>query len=235
MEEETHNELNIFQILNISLNIYRNHLQDFLKIGLLYGIANVIDTGVNKIFGDPGMAWALLINIFISAIGIILICDTCRRIHNNKQPDLKKSFSIATGIIPTVYAIHLTITLLFILPILFIETLGIISILFGLYASTVFIFAEMIAVIERKQYINCFKTSMDMVKGKFFKVLAFNIVFVILIVFPLLILKSMSVSIPIIARVLNVLFVVTLPVFQGIAQTELYYHIKKQSCTNQHC
>ncbi len=231
MEEEIHNQLNIFQILNISLTSYRRYLQDFLKIGLLYGIANVIDTLLIKIFGEPSRAWALLINVFISAIGIILICDTCRRIHNRKHPDLRKSFSIATGIIPTVYAVHLTITLLFIFPILLIETLGIISILFGLYASTVFIFAEMIAVIERKTYINCFKTSVNMVKGKFFKVLAFNIVLVILIVFPILILRSMSLSIPIIARVLNVLLVVTLPVFQGLAQTELYYHTKKLSCT----
>ena len=221
--------LDIFHVLSTAFAVYRQHLSTFLQIGLFYGAANVLAEVLIKTFGQANSAWILLINVLISAIGVILIFDTYRRIHGKKAVDIKDSLSIARNIMPTVFAIHLSMIILFFLSLLLMGSLGMIAVIPGLYFSTIFIFAEIIAVIEKKSYIECFKTSAVMVKGMFIKVLSFNIILMFIIILPILALKSLwslGAAVPFVYRILNVFLIVSLPVFQGVAQAELYYQSK---------
>ena len=96
----------------------------------------------------------------------------------------------------------------------------------GIYIATIFVFADLIVVVERASFMEAFSRSYDLVHNRFWQVLQFLSVIILISLIPSLISSFFAVSNPQFAQTVNkVLAVFTMP-YYIIAQVILYFEIK---------
>lgn len=195
--------------------IYKDGKHIFIPIGLVYGFANVFDGILLRILPNISNGVILFFNILITSVASMAIIYAGARIYQKKEVSLQESFLSIRGRYWLFVAVSSTAmiilglgTLLFILP--------------GLYFATIFVFSNLLVVIEDAKFTTSFQRSAQLVRGPFWRVLQFNLIFFLTFAIFALTIQSMAN----LGQMLGVCFGVFILPFYALSEVCLYYKIK---------
>ena len=80
--------VNIAKIISISYDIFRNHFNLFVILGLFYGFSNVLDGILYQLLGNNTEGIVFLINLLITSWASMALIYANSLIHNNKKVNL---------------------------------------------------------------------------------------------------------------------------------------------------
>jgi len=206
-------------VLAKSFDVYKNHLTVFLGLSLGCGIVNEMISLLFRSLSMQSFSVSFFINILMTSWITIAIVNAVDWERRNKKLAINRLLLSAKGsywqfvtvTMTTIFAFALGL-ILFIVP--------------GFYIATIFIFADILVVLEKRDFNQAFKQSMEMTKPHFWQV--FQCLFFIMIVssVPSFLLRlSDGNPTQLMITLSKVLAVVIMPYFV-IAQVILYFSVK---------
>jgi len=216
--------IDLTQILHKALRVYKGSFQLFISLSLIYGIINEI---ISFIFGMASLGDRSL-NLYKSVVQVLIagwisiaMIYLCSRLHQRRQANLKDAFRWAR----TKYWRYLAIYLAH----LAVMGIGFIFFIFpGIYFVTIFIFADILIVLEKISFIDAFRISAQLVRNYFWKVFFYIFVVIGVSLVPEIFYQMIVNMDPTLARTIHRIISVFIMPLLMIAQVELYYQIKKR-------
>ncbi len=211
--------LNIKKIFQEAFRLYKESLSLLMSLGLIYTI--IIEFGQvvfqNLPSQSPGLLF--LMNMFVSAFVSIALVYVASEIYQGKEIDLNKVFVIVKG----KYWNYVTVSIAF----LVVVVSGILFFVVpGAYFGTIFIFADLLVILENKIFVEAFKRSADLVRGHFLKVFLFSLVTACFLFIPnamgALRFNGLNVG-----RIFQMCLMVFIIPYITMAQVGLYYQMKE--------
>lgn len=212
-------KINVKAVLGKSFDVYKNHLTIFLGLSLGCGIINELLSLLFKALSMQSFSISFFINILMTSWITIAIVNAVDLDRRNKKLAINRLLLSARGrywpfvtvTLATIFAFALGL-ILFIVP--------------GFYVATIFMFADILVVLEKRDSTQAFKQSMEMTKPHFWQV--FQCLFLIMIIssVPSFLLRlSGGNPTQSIVTVSKVLAVVIMPYFV-ITQVIMYFTVK---------
>jgi len=219
-ENNLSNQIDIRQIIKEAFLLYKNNFQPFILVGLFYGFAGVVDGILYASFKLKPGGITFLLNILITSWASMVLVEMSSRAFQNKTIDLREAFMSPKQKYWNYVVVACTFFLLLTLGFLF-------FILPGIFFATIFIFADIVVILENRIFIDAFKRSAQLVSGLFGRVLLFSLLTALIILIPTLILGLLAAT-PYLkfAKALSVVATVFIAPFVISAQVRLYYAVK---------
>ena len=212
--------IDVQKILKEAFLLYKKNFQAFIMIGLLYGFAGVIDGLLYTFFHLQPGGFTFLLNILVTSWASIILIEMSSRAFQNKDIDLQKAFFAPKPIYWNYVVVAASFFLILTLGFLF-------FILPGIFFATIFIFADIVVVLENRQFLDAFKRSAQLVSGLFWKILFFSLLMAVIILIPTILLGVVSALEHVkLAKTLSILTTVFVAPFIISAQVSLYYAVK---------
>jgi len=212
------------QILQRAYQIYRNSFQIFISISLIYGILSELGGMMLKTLELSPQETAFynsIVNILLACWASVALIYSSSRIYHKKTITLNEAFAVAKRKYWAYVAIY--ISLLAVMGVGFMML-----IIPGLYFTTVFIFADLLVVLENAKFNNAFRISARMVKNYFWKVFTYLMIIVCISIIPELCQQVLLSFNPKLAAGIHKAVSVLIMPYLMIAQVGLYYQIKKR-------
>ena len=211
--------IDIKEIFQEAFGLYKNALQPLITLGLIYAIATEAGQVILKKLPFVSSGTQFIANMFISSFVSIALVYTASQIYQNKPVDLNQAFASIKG----KYWNYVTVSIAFFLVVLLGVAFFIIP---GAYFGTLFVFADLLVVLENKVFIEAFKRSADLVRGHFWQVFLFSLITAGLMI-PGVLLGSISFNGINLGRMIQMCLMVFIVPFITMVQVGLYLHMKK--------
>jgi len=200
--------------------LYRESLSLLMSLGLIYAIS----TECGQVFFKGALAQApgmlFLVNMFISAFVSIALIYAASEIYQGRVLDLNGAFAPVKG----KYWNYVTVSIGFFVVVLS----GILCFVIpGAYLGTIFVFADLLVVLENKALLEAFKRSKELVWGYFWQVFLFSMITACFLVIPGLILGAFRFNGLNIGRILQMCSMVFIIPYITMVQVGLYYRMKE--------
>lgn len=203
--------IELSSIFKTSAKMYKTDFQLFISLGLVNGLAAVMDSIMVNIFHIRSMGVILLASLLVSSWASIALIYAGSNIYSGFLVSFGKAMGNAKGKFLLYIAVSLTYSLIVFAGLFML-------IIPGIYLMTVFFFSYVIAVIEVRSLVDCFRRSTELVRGYFGIVLLFSIILGLIYVFPVMLLQA----VPAIGRTLGVLLTVFVFPYYVIAHVIFY-------------
>ncbi|MCA9408887.1 MAG: hypothetical protein KC733_09365 [Candidatus Omnitrophica bacterium] len=214
------NSINLLSIFKKSFILYRAVLPLFVILGLIYGFANVVPGFVLNLLRINSVELTVLLTLLLNSWMAIVMIYAADSIYSKREVDFKVIISSPKKI----YWSYVSVVIAYLLVVIFGAFLFIIP---GLYCAVIFMFANIIVLLEKKDFIECFRQSFAYVQGFFLSVLSFLMVNTVFYLIPMIILspfKNVSVGFQ---SSVNVVMMVFIMPYLTLAQIGLYRKIKE--------
>lgn len=199
--------------------IYKNNLPLMINYVLAYGFTSIFsDILLNKL-GVSQSGISILINVFLTSIVSIALIFASDKLFDGKNIDFIKSFESLKGR----YFLFVTVSMASML------IMGVGILLFivpGIYFATIFIFSDILVVLDKVTLPEAFQKSALMVKSVFWSIFRFNMTLVMILISPMLIIQPISATNPQLGQTINLLCMSILVPFYIMAQVNLYKIVK---------
>jgi hypothetical protein len=212
--------LNIKEIFGQAFSIYRSNIQIFLAIGLLYGFANVAASLLAGRVPQSLNGAVFLANIFITCIASVLVISSMIQLQQRRVFLLKNNLRFLQRFYFTFVAVSLSQMLLAAAGVMF-------FIIPGIYCLVVFIFADILAVVEKKKYLECFQESVNLTHGFFWPILFFLVMLGCFSFLPAVLMELLMPLSAKLANSVNTAATVFIAPFLMISQMQLYLRMKQ--------
>ncbi len=170
--------LSINDVLRQAWELYKVYFPNFISISLLYALFQTGTVHVLNILKVYSLESLLIINLFLSSWAAVVMIETCNKVYQGRQVAFSSNLAAAGR----VYLPFIAVTA----ALFIVMGLGILAVIIpGFYFATVFMFADIIVVAERKKLIESFEKSFYLVKGLFWKSFQFFAVSIFISVIPL--------------------------------------------------
>ncbi len=213
-------DINIKEVFQEAFGLYKVFLQPLVTLGLMYAIATECGQVILQKLSFISSGTQIIGNMFISSLFSIALIHTASQIYQKKTVDLNQAFVSIKG----KYWNYVTVSIAFFLVVLSGAFFFIIP---GVYFGTLFVFADLLVVLEDKVFIDAFKRSADLVREHFWQVFLFSIITASLMI-PGAVLNSINFNGIHLGRMMQSgLMVFTVP-FITMVQVGLYYRLKSR-------
>lgn len=214
------NSISISEILAESFVVYKKHFSSFVGIALVCAIINEIIGFIVGVIGARDLSIAFFFNILITSWTTIALIDIILTVKKGGEIDLTKSLLSARGIFWRYVAVTTSTIILFACGFM-------LFVIPGLYFATIFLFADMLVVIEKCEFTQAFKRSMELIKPRFWEVFKCLIPIVIISSFAGLIrqIPGLDAADQLLASISKISSVLLMP-YVVIAQVFLFYKVK---------
>ncbi len=219
-QDNTDNSIDIFSILREAFKIYRKWFSLLIALSLIYGIlSEFIDFIFYPSLQQNVFTIAFLIQFIILCWVLIAFIDAISKIYQGNPVSFKEAILVPKNY----YFLFLAVSF----SEIFMSYIGLrLLIIPGIYLGTVFTFANFLVVLEKKNYLDSFEGSFNLVRGRFWNVLLFNLVLVTFFIMLLFLTQVLVLGNQAIAfRLAKVLSIAFMPFFI-ISQVGLYLRIK---------
>lgn len=213
--------LDIKVIFIQALRVFKQNPRLFISFGLVCGLAAVSDQILYKVARVQSEGWTFVLHLLITSWASVGLIEAARRYYQGKScsltevlPIIRRSYTAYIVVAATYFLLVFGGILLFIIP--------------GIYCSTVFILADVIVVLERKDYLESFRRSLSLVKNFFWQVLLYSLISSSLMLFPVVLAKLPVWASMKVGHTLNICALVFLVPYLTIAQVGLYWVLVKQ-------
>jgi len=212
---EMNEPINIPQVFIESFLIYKKEFSKFIIIGLAYGFANVLPGFLLQYLFKNNMSIIFLATILLTSWVSIALFHCSDLVLRKRKVDLQKVFVKGKD----VYWVFVSVTIFYFLIVF---TGFVLMVLPGLYFLTIFMFADVIVVLEKKKILEAFRTSMDMVHQYFWPIVRFNGFVLTIYVTPILIFHN----IPQIGQTLSLMVTILIVPYYVLTQINLFHQLK---------
>lgn len=219
-KEDEQNQINIPETLREAVNIYSRYFPVMTAYGLLHGIAGILTPYLFQRFGIRWDELATFLSLLLSSFVVVALIYAASRVTKGKDVSIRKTFNRAKRRYWDFIGVHFSYilvifggALLFIIP--------------GVYLATIFFFAELVTVLERKGFMDSFRRSARLVKFYFAKVLIFSLGLILILFGPLLLIESWLGGNQSLSRALNVTIQVFIVPYYMIAEILLYTRLSE--------
>ncbi|HLF17288.1 MAG TPA: hypothetical protein VI749_00130 [Candidatus Omnitrophota bacterium] len=225
MSDEYHigdNPIFLSQVLRSALQRYQQAFQLFVTVSLVYAILGEVGGLILSrltLKNEELLFFKAVINILLASWASIAIIHASSQLVQGKAVTFDQALSVARR----KYALYLAVylTLLFIMGFGFI-----LFVLPGLYFATVFLFTDILVVVENAKFRSSFQWSARLVRPFFWKVLSYLFIVIGISLIPELIFQLGSKLYPSLGSGIHKVMAVLIMPYLMIAQVELYYQIK---------
>ncbi|MDP8213513.1 MAG: hypothetical protein P9X22_09560 [Candidatus Zapsychrus exili] len=217
------NIIDLSKILSNSMEMYKKNFQFFISLSLFYGVFNLATRQIiNNFFKKPEEAIFLIIitsSLILCRIAIMLIYASYK-LRSGLVLSFAKVFEETKGRYLRYVAVYMSV--------LFLMGMGFVFfVLPGLFIGAIFMFADVIVVLENKKYTEAFKGSIELIKGKFWIVLQFLLILTMLSLTPILFIKFFqNIDVGLTKAAVEIFSVIFIP-FYMISQVQLYCGLKE--------
>ncbi|HPN87912.1 MAG TPA: hypothetical protein PLH56_01060 [Candidatus Omnitrophota bacterium] len=216
--------ISLGQVFKKSLNVYYKYFIDFISLSLIYAISvALIRMILKKTWGDQTFVifiTVMLNTVILCRISVALIYMASKKLFNQDLVDSSQAFEKTQGFYMNYLMVYSVVFLL----------MGIGFLLFiipGFYIGTIFLFADALVVLERKNFQEAFTRSRQLVQNYFGIVFLFLMVIITISLSPIFLLKLLGPAHLNIIKNFSDLFSALFIPFYMIAQVQLYYKIKE--------
>jgi len=212
------------QIFKKAYQTYKNSFQIFISISLVYGILSELGGIMLKTLEMSPKETAFynsIINVLLACWASVALIYSSSRIYHKKTITLNEVFAVAKRKYWAYVVIYISL--------LAVMGLGFMMLIIpGLYIATIFIFADLLVVLENARFNNAFRISAQMVKNYFWKVFTYLMVIVCISIIPELCHQLLLSLNPKFAAGIHKAVSVLIMPYLMIAQVGLYHQIKKR-------
>lgn len=216
--------ISLGRIFKKSFELYGKHFIDFISLSLIYALAvAIIRVIVKKIGGGETNAIFMTVifnTLILCRVSVALIYMASQKIEK-KEIDVSRAFADTQGFYPNYLMVYSFVFflmglgfLLFIIP--------------GFYVGTIFLFADALVVLEKKNVPSSFSRSRQLVEKHFGIVFLFLTIIILISLSPVIFLKILGPSYINLVKNFSDLFSALFIPFYMIAQVELYQQIKER-------
>jgi len=217
MNEET---VDIREIFQEAFVLYKGSLPLLVSLGLIYAIASEFGQVVfqNLPFQSPGLLF--LMSMLISAFISVALIYAGAEIYQGKEIDLRQAFASVKEKYWNYVMVSIGFFVVVISGILF-------FVVPGAYFGTIFIFSNLLVILENKTFIEAFQRSADLVRGHFWRVFLFSLITACFLVIPGIILDTLKFSGLNLGRIIQMCLMVFIIPYITMVQVGLYYRMKE--------
>ncbi|VAX37032.1 hypothetical protein MNBD_UNCLBAC01-1558 [hydrothermal vent metagenome] len=211
--------IDLLKIFKNAFKLYKSKFALLMTLGLAYALATQAGQMVFHKFNVQSPGTLSLLNIFISSFFSIALIHMSQCIYTKKDVDLNEAFAAVRGKYMNYVSVSISFLVLVLSGILF-------FVVPGAYFGTVFMFADLLVVLEDKKFIDAFKRSADLVRGNFLKIFLFSMISACVLLFPTLLLGTVNFNGFNLGRVMQMCLMVFIIPYITMAQVGLYIQIK---------
>lgn len=216
--------IDVPKVLSYAFRLYKENFMFFFTMGLIYAFSNMFDSVLTKLFGAVPRNEFLIFTVLVSSWVSIALIYLSAQAYKGAEANIKKAFVYARGMYFRYLAMILFALVIFGLMV----SIGSAIILIpALYFATLFMFTDLVIVLEQKKIIDALKRSMDLVKPVFWKVFMFNIITVMIVITPGIVMFPLMKVNPILAKNINTFLVAIIIPYYMLAQVGLFNRVKK--------
>lgn len=216
----------VTQIIKEAIEVYKANFALFVSMGLIYGLLGAVAEKVLVSTNIYTTSRFLIANMLIACYVIVMLIFASSKIYQEKNTTLKESWNSVGAVYFRYVSIYFSLFLMMAFGF-------ILLVLPGIYLATIFMFTDLIIVLDKKAtYIEAFSRSYDLVQGRFWKVLQFLMAIVIISVIPSFLAQLFTNQSPQIAETINRILAVVIMPFYIIAQVGLYEALKANPVTD---
>ncbi len=208
----------IAPILTNAMDLYKQHFRPLISLGLLFGLSQLIP-GVlfgqkNSTFGSLSFMLSMLGSNWVS-MGLVYASI---KVYKGKSFDLKDVMVKSFDKYWLYLAVNLTFMMVFLMGIL-------LFVIPGIYVGTIFLLADVLVILERRQFMAAFQRSARLVKSQFVKVLQFSLLITCIFLIPTMVLRSFLQTNPQLGQTLYMVCIIFIMPYIVLTQVGLYYQL----------
>ncbi len=202
------------------LALYKEEFPLLINLGLIYALSVEAGYLIIRTFSPKFAGMVFLVNILISAVTSIALLKTGAVLHRGKTLSLQEAYAE----VGRRYLSYVAVSMIFFVLVLSGVMMLVVP---GIYFGTVFVFADLVVVLEEREILAAFQRSMDLVRGHFRKVFFFSLVTTCFLALPSLVLGHLQVGGFQVGRVAQMCLVVFAVPYVNLVQVGLYNRLKE--------
>jgi hypothetical protein len=220
LHDDEQNQLNVSELIRESIAIYRQAFPVLISYGLLHGLASLLPHFAFQKLGIKSMEVAMFLSLLLASYVVVALMYACLRVIKGKDVNIQKTFDAARKRYWDFVGVHFTYILIIFGGFLLL-------IIPGIYFATIFIFAELVTVLERRGFLDSFRRSTRLVKYHFQKVLFFSMGLILILFVPVYLIENWMASQPMLARSLSVMIQVFIVPYYMVAEMLLFSRLRE--------
>ena len=180
---ENPSTVDLSSIFRKAYHVYRDNLPMMISLGLIYGFGSISDQILYQLFRLESTHIAFFLNTLITSWVSMALTYGVNELYRKREVTVQQAL-LSTG---KNYWQYVLVSMLYLMVVF-----GglILFILPGIYLMTLYLFADVCVVLERKTLVDAFARSSALVKFSFRHVLIFNLIMSMLYIIPFVAIKS---------------------------------------------
>ena len=208
----------IAPILTKALDLYKQHFRSLISLGLFFGLSQVIPQSLlGQGHSTRGSLSFMLSMLGSNLVSMGLVCASIK-VYKGKPFDLKDVLTKSLDKYWLFLSVNLTFMMVFLMGLF-------LFIIPGIYVGTIFVLADVLVILERKQFMAAFQRSARLVKYQFVKVLQFSMLMTCIFIMPTLVLQSFLQINPQLGQTLYMIIIIFIMPYIVLTQVGLYYQL----------